>query len=234
MPKLEIGGILKNEAITSTVTRISLFVLLLVCATGSFASGVPDSLTHSDSLIVTKPEIVSNSKNWSKYCDDRKGMPITTIVLHASFDPKHPEDLTYRRLHKIWDRYHASANFVIEPDGCIIEMVPVTEAARHALYSKPNHNPFSIGIELLHVWNGEGSERIPYSIRQLESCRTLVKWLRTQFAITTVTSHRAISTNGKKDPNMTPDEWKIAADNTTFPDPWPRTESSWEPDPKDR
>ena len=219
---------LTSEFTLKLIARTPLFAVLLVSVASSFAAGVPDSLA------IAKPEIVSNSKNWSKFFDDRKGIPITTIVLHASFDPKHPEDLSYRRLHKIWDRYHASANYVIEPSGRIIEMVPVTEAARHALYSKPNHNPFSIGIELLHVWNGEGGERVAYPKKQLASCAVLVKWLRSQYAITTVISHRAISTNGKKDPNMTPDEWRTVTGDVPFPDPWPRDETSWQPDPKDR
>ncbi len=210
-------------------------VLVALIATSiGFAAGLTDSLKSSDSASVKKPVIISNSKYWSTWFEDRQRSPITTIVLHASFDPKHPDDLTYRRLRKVWDRYHAAPHFAIEPNGRIIEVVPVTEAAKHAQHAKPNHNPFSIGIELIHVWNGEGSERIAYPEAQLKACGELVRWLRAQYSIVNVVSHRAISTNGKKDPNMTPDEWKIAADSTVFPDPWPRTETGWLPSPKDR
>ncbi|MDK9700924.1 MAG: N-acetylmuramoyl-L-alanine amidase [bacterium] len=215
------------------IYKLCVLALSVAWAWGSFAQVVSDTLGNPV-LPVVKPEIVSTSKNWSKFFEDRKGMPITTIVLHASFDPKHPEDLTYRRMKKIWDRYHASVHFVIEPSGRIIEMVPVTEAAIHATRAKPNHNPFSIGIELLHVWNGEGSERRAYSLKQLAACRQLIQWLKSEHSISKVISHRAIAKNGKKDPNMTPEEWKVASDEAPFPDPWPRSEKSWMPDPKDR
>lgn len=184
---------------------------------------------------IPKPPIVSNPKLWSKFFSDRLHTPITSIVLHSTFDPKHSHDLRYVRIKRIYDRYRVSAHFVIEPSGKIIELVPVTEAAKHATKCIPkDYNLFSIGIELLHIWNGEGSERKPYSKKQLEACGQLVRWLKSNYSIQTVTSHRAISTIGKKDPNMTPEEWSIASNGAPFPDPWPREEASWQPSPNDR
>ncbi|MCX7836093.1 MAG: N-acetylmuramoyl-L-alanine amidase [bacterium] len=196
---------------------------------------IQPSISQSQTDSVSKPPIVSNPKFWSKHFIDRQGYPITSIVLHSSFDPKHSYDLRYARIKKVFDRYRVSAHYIIEPNGKIIEMVPITEAAKHATKCKPrDYNLFSIGIELLHVWNGEGSERRAYSLKQLEACRALVRWLKSFLPIQTVVSHRSISNIGKKDPNMTPEEWAIAADGAPFPDPWPRNESSWQPSIQDR
>ncbi|MBM3493199.1 MAG: hypothetical protein FJX72_02570 [Armatimonadetes bacterium] len=76
-----------------------------------------------------------------------------------------------------------SAHFVVDKDGMVVQMVPVTRRAWHAgrsaLEGVAHVNDFSVGIEMIN--RGDGHD--PYPGSQIEAAAQIVRSLRRRYAI---------------------------------------------------
>lgn len=92
-----------------------------------------------------------------------------------------------------------SAHFFIARDGAIRQYVSTLDRAWHAGVSsyqgRSNCNDFSVGIEL------NGADRIPYTLRQYQSCARLIRALQTRHPqMQAISHHSLIAPERKTDP----------------------------------
>ena len=128
----------------------------------------------------------------SPNCNERpSGVLIDTIVLHSTASKSCQQDVEWlcTPLSK------ASAHVIIDRDGTIYDLVPVSRRAWHAgkseFHGRPDVNDFSIGIELANDNAGEA-----YPDAQLGAAAALcAAYIREWPAITPerITSHAAIA-----------------------------------------
>lgn len=136
----------------------------------------------------------------SPHFDDRKGAPISAIVLHHTAMAENAVGVG-----EFFQRPNAkvSSHYVVDRDGSLVRPVPDDKRAWHAGRSEfqgaGDVNTFSIGIEICNV--GDGVE--PYPEAQMQAVAKLVAWLAQtyQVPLTRLTRHRdvAIPAGRKRD-----------------------------------
>ena len=139
------------------------------------------------------------------YCySEDKMQSIDGAVIHfisaKNIDPENPFKLD--EIINIFKKYKVSAHYLIERDGTIIELVPITNKAYHAGKSIMNDregcNSFTIGIELV------GGTKWPYTDEQMLNLSELLAQLMTehQFTLDWIQGHDRIRSDwNNKYPN---------------------------------
>lgn len=144
------------------------------------------------SQVISRP-----SNNWN---ERPFGSLINAVIMHATESNDAQQDVAW--LQSALSK--ASAHVVIDRDGTIYDLVPVTKRAWHAGVSSfdgvPDCNNYAIGVELANRGDGE-----PYPDAQLEAAACLVAgYLREWPAITLdrITCHKdvALPPGRKHDP----------------------------------
>ena len=128
---------------------------------------------------------------------------VSTIVIHSTVIP------TLKATTEAFQRESSqvSAHFTIGQDGSIVQNVSTWDRAWHAGVSrdysgKENLNHYSIGIELVNL--NDGKE--PYSDKQLDALRAIIKVMMRRYPISSLTSHEfiAVPSGRKSDPKSFP------------------------------
>ncbi|NLI00345.1 MAG: hypothetical protein GX446_12745 [Chthonomonadales bacterium] len=112
--------------------------------------------------------------------DDRpSGARITCVVMHATEIETLVATIGCFRTRAT----KVSAHFIVDRDGTVVQMVPVTRRAWHAgrsaLEGIAHVNDFSVGIEMVN----RGDGRDPYPEAQIEAAASIVRLLRRRYAI---------------------------------------------------
>jgi hypothetical protein len=110
---------------------------------------------------------------------DRGGQDIDTIVLHGT---NGPASQTGADIVGFWNDTpdQASANYIIDRDGNIVQAVPDEQMAFHAGgATDPSINSRSIGIEFVSPLDG----KTPPTDAQLEAGRQLVRYLAARYDV---------------------------------------------------
>jgi N-acetyl-anhydromuramyl-L-alanine amidase AmpD len=159
--------------------------------------------------------------------DDRKGTPVTVIVLHHTAVTA---DATSTAHFFADPKSRVSAHYVVDRSGAIIRCVADSNRAWHAGKSQfdgvQDVNTFSVGIEIANV--GDGVE--PYPAPQVDAVVHLVAYLAQTFKVPMdhVTRHRDIcipvgrkqDTSNNFDQNYVKTAAQALIDGTTPPPPY--------------
>jgi N-acetyl-anhydromuramyl-L-alanine amidase AmpD len=112
--------------------------------------------------------------------DDRPpGVRVSCVVMHATEIERLVDTIGCFRS----PATKVSAHFVVDKDGMVVQMVPVSRRAWHAgrssLRGVAHVNDFSVGIEMIN----RGDGRDPYPEAQIAAAAEIVRLLRRRFSI---------------------------------------------------
>jgi len=119
------------------------------------------------------------------------GVVVNCIILHATAQPLFAD--TIKRFEDPTTK--VSAHFVVDRDGAVVQMVPLTERAWHAGVSEldgvPGVNDYSIGIEMTNDNDGKD----PYPDAQYKAVAEIIRRCREHYTIpdSRIVSHAKVA-----------------------------------------
>jgi N-acetyl-anhydromuramyl-L-alanine amidase AmpD len=124
---------------------------------------------------------------------------ISTLVIHSMYNPEAPDSFSSAACLSLLKRYNVSAHFIIERQGQIIQLLPLSAVSYHAGKSqmpdgRTGINQFSIGIELINSMYTEPTEMQYQSLFRLTEC------LSKRYPIRSILRHSDIAPGRKTDP----------------------------------
>jgi N-acetyl-anhydromuramyl-L-alanine amidase AmpD len=124
---------------------------------------------------------------------------ISTLIIHSMYNPEVADSFSSAACLSLLKRYNVSAHFIIERQGQVIQLLPLSAISYHAGKGqmpdgRTGINQFSIGIELINSMYTEPTEI------QYQSLFRLTEWLRAHYPIRSILRHSDIAPKRKTDP----------------------------------
>jgi N-acetyl-anhydromuramyl-L-alanine amidase AmpD len=124
---------------------------------------------------------------------------ISTLVIHSMYNPEVADSFSSAACLSLLKRYNVSAHFIIERQGQIIQLLPLSAISYHAGKSqmpdgRTGINQFSVGIELINSKYTEPTEM------QYQSLFRLTERLSKRHPIRSILRHSDIAPGRKTDP----------------------------------
>ncbi len=140
--------------------------------------------------------------------DERDPRIIDTIIIHSMYNPNSETPYTASACKAILDEYEVSADYLVDREGKIWQLVPENRMAWHAGKSRmpapdqrPRVNSFSIGIELI------GNEIEGFTDGQYDSLTLLVNDIMGRSPISYIFGHKDITQGVRENPKTDP--WNL-------------------------